>query len=222
MGIGYVTKTKNKILEVQKILKGIRKFCTNFPELYKIRYPKLEAFLKIRYKSWEKGLALVKDDHWLVETWKLGLDHRKEVLERVLHEVELDIDWVKEMRVDYAEYLKMMTDLDVPASELDAEKLKPYFHKKMDNMTVDVLMPYFMGFVARSFAQSKQVVKNMPNYDKDWYGITSTSRRLKFQVIESDILEWNKLQALILKFIAYSTVKKSERNPIIDDEFLTK
>lgn len=66
----------------------------------------------------------MEGDHWLVVTWNLGLDHWKEVLEWVLYEVDLDIDWVKQIRVNYAEYLKMMTDLDVPASELDIEKIK--------------------------------------------------------------------------------------------------
>lgn len=40
---------------------------------------------------------MVKGDHWIVETWKLSLDHRKEVLEKVLHKVELEIDWIKEV-----------------------------------------------------------------------------------------------------------------------------
>lgn len=105
-------------------------------------------------------LGSVKDDHWLVETWKLGLDHRKEVLEWVVHELELYIDWVKEIRADYVEYLKMISNLNVPTRELDAKKLKLYFHKKMENGTMDALTPNFMVFVAWAFSQSKQVVKN--------------------------------------------------------------
>lgn len=77
MGIGHVVRTTNKFREEQKQLKGIEKFYTNFLKLYRITYPKLEAILKMPEKNWEKELALAKDDHWLVETWKLGLDHRR-------------------------------------------------------------------------------------------------------------------------------------------------
>lgn len=66
----------------------------------------------------------------------------------MLHEVELDIDWVKEIRVACEEYLRLMTDFGVIAIELDPEKIKPYFHKKMENGTTDVLTLDFMGFVS--------------------------------------------------------------------------
>lgn len=74
--------------------------------MYRIAYPKLDAILKMPNNTWEKELALVKDDHWLVETWKMGLNHMREVLERVLHEVELDLEWVIEHRTDTEYYLK--------------------------------------------------------------------------------------------------------------------
>lgn len=81
MGISHVVRIANKFLKVQKVLKGIRKFYTDFLELYTITYPKLEAILKIPNGSWEKEFSLVEGDHWLRETWKLSLDHRKKVLE---------------------------------------------------------------------------------------------------------------------------------------------
>lgn len=89
-----------------------------------------------------------------METWKLGLDHWKEIFERVLHELEQDIDWVKEIRVAYEEYLKLMTYFDMSAIELDLEKIKPYFHKKMENGTKDALTLEFMGFAAWAFTRS--------------------------------------------------------------------
>lgn len=52
--------------------------------------------------------------------------------------------------------------------------------------------------------------------------LTGISRKWNFQVLQSNIMEWNKLQALIGKFVEYATTKKHEGNPIIDDEFLTK
>lgn len=45
MGIGHVIRTANKFLELQTVLKRIRKFCTNFPELYRITHPKIEAIV---------------------------------------------------------------------------------------------------------------------------------------------------------------------------------
>lgn len=148
MGIDCTVRIAKKFLEVKNILKGIRKFYTDFLELYRITYPKLEAILNIPKKSWEKKLALVEGDHWLMETWKLGLYHRKEVLERLFHEVELDIDWAKEIRVVCEEYPRLMTEFDSPIVELDPEKIKLYFHKNMENETTDALMLDFMGFTA--------------------------------------------------------------------------
>lgn len=76
----------------------------------------------------------------------MGLDHKREVLEWVLHEVELDFEWVKEHRTDYEEYLKLMIDYDMLAVELGPEKIRSYFHKKMENGAIDSLMPNFMDF----------------------------------------------------------------------------
>lgn len=53
-----------------------------------------------------------------METWKLSVDHKKEVLGQVLHEVELEIDWIKEFWVVCEEYKKLMMEFDVPAIEL--------------------------------------------------------------------------------------------------------
>lgn len=102
----------------------------------------------------------------------MGLDHKKEILEWVIHEVELYIDWAKEIRTTCGEYLKLMTDYDMSVVELDQEKIRPLFHKKMENGTTNELTLDFMGFVAQAFAQSKQVMKNTCKCDKDWDVIT--------------------------------------------------
>lgn len=35
----------------------------------------------------------------------MGLDHKRDVLERVLHEIELNLEWVKEHMIDSEDYL---------------------------------------------------------------------------------------------------------------------
>lgn len=100
-------------------------------------------------KSWEKELSLAKDDHWLVEAWNMGLDH---IIEWVLHEVELDIDWAKEIRMACAKYLKLMIDFDMPSIEMDPKKIRPYFLKKMYEGATDVLTLDFMDFFTCAFA----------------------------------------------------------------------
>lgn len=100
MGINHDVRTTNKFLEVQRHLEGMRKFCIEFPNIYGSTYPKIEAILKLPQKTWEKELALIEDDHWLVDMWKLYFYHRKEILEQVLYKVEPNIDWAKYIRVD--------------------------------------------------------------------------------------------------------------------------
>lgn len=168
-------------------------------------------------KTQEKGLALAKDDYWLVETWKMILDHRREVLEQLLHELELNLDQVKEHRTNYEEYLKLMIDYDMPTIELDPKKINPLFYKKMENGVIDSLMP---NFISIAFSQSEEVVKYTPKCTNNWELITSRSRKLTFQVLQSDIMEWNKLQVLMEKFV-YTTIQKNQGKHVIGDEFLT-
>lgn len=148
MGINYVVRTINKFLDVQRHLEGITKFCTKFQKIYGSTYPKIEAVLKLPQKTWEKELALTQDSHWLVDMWKLDFDHRKEILEQVLYKVKLDIDWAKDIRVEYIQYLKLIIGQDMFVVEIDPEKIKPYLHKKMeDGMSVELTID-FMSFFA--------------------------------------------------------------------------
>lgn len=66
------------------------------------------------------------------------------------------------------------------------------------------------------------MINNAQKYDRDWDELTRKSKKLNFQVLQLDILEWNKLQELIGKFLEYATTKKNEGNLVIDDEFLGK
>lgn len=92
----------------------------------------------------------------------------------------------------------------------------------MENGATDTLTLDFMEFSTRAFTQSEQVIKNMPKCDKDWDIISSKYKKISFQVIQSNIMEWNKLEVLIGKFVEYATMKKNEGNLVIADEFLTK
>lgn len=147
MGIGHASQMTNKFWDVQKQLEAMEKICHQLTKLYKITHPQLDAILKMPERTWEKELALVKDDHWLVETWKMGLDHRRDVLERVLH------------KMNNEDYLKLMTDFDMPIVELDLEKIRPHLHKKIQQGATDSLTSGFMDFAARAFIQSEQVIK---------------------------------------------------------------
>lgn len=44
-----------------------------------------------------------------------------------MDKVDPKIEWVKEIRVDCARYLKLMTEYDMPTVQIDLEKIKPYF-----------------------------------------------------------------------------------------------
>lgn len=123
----------------------------------------------------------------------MGLDHIREVTERVLHEVKLDLEWVMEHRTDSEDYLKTITDYDMPTLELDLDKLKPFFHKKMEQEVADVLTSDFMHFVARAFTQSEKVIKATPRCTKHWEQITGRFKRLTFHILQSNIMEWDKL-----------------------------
>lgn len=151
MGIHYTARMFNKFLYLQKKLEDTERTCHRFNELYRIAYPKVKSILKLLEKTQEKELGLIKDDHWLEEIWQIGLDHRKEVLERGLQDVQLDLQWVVKHQTDSEGYLKMPTDYDMFSLELDLEKIKPLFHKKMEQGETNVLSLDFMDFIARAF-----------------------------------------------------------------------
>lgn len=81
----------------------------------------------------------------------MNFDYKNEVLEKVLHDLELDHEWDVEHQVDSIEYLKLITDFEVPTLELDLEKFKPLFHKKMEQGDGDTLTLDFIDFAARVF-----------------------------------------------------------------------
>lgn len=143
------------------------KTCNNYSELYMITYPKLESILKLSRGIWENGLGLPEDDHWLVETWQMGPNYRKGILEKFLHKLELDLKWVAEHQTNSEDYLKMMTNYKMPTLELDPEKIKPLFHQKMEQGDTDTLSLDFMDFTTRAFTQSQQVIKVTPKCTKN-------------------------------------------------------
>lgn len=75
MGINRVVRIANKFLEVQKSLKGTRKYCIDFLRMYESTYPKIEAILKLPKKTWENELTFKDDDHWLVDMWKMNFEN---------------------------------------------------------------------------------------------------------------------------------------------------
>lgn len=64
------------------------------------------------------------------------------------------------------DYLKMLIDYDTLALELDPEKIKSLFHRKMEQGAADVLLLDFMDFSVREYVQLEQVIKDMPKYTK--------------------------------------------------------
>lgn len=71
-----------------------------------------------------------------------------------MSKVDLDIEWIKEIRVECARYLKLMTKYDMPAVQMDPEKLKPYFEKRMEDGMSSEIMVEFMSFSVHAFDQS--------------------------------------------------------------------
>lgn len=77
MGINHSIRTTNKFLEVQKILKGMRKFCIDFPRIYESTTPKLKPYSRFLTKHGKKTLSLQrmiicwsKCGRWILTTRK--------------------------------------------------------------------------------------------------------------------------------------------------------
>lgn len=124
----------------------MKKLSTNFPKRYDSTYPKIEAILKMPSTDREKELAFKRYDHWLVDVWRRDFKNQKERLDQVIDKVDADIGWVKEVRVDCAPYLKVMMGYEMPLVQIDSKKIKPHFHKKIeDGMSYDITID-FMSF----------------------------------------------------------------------------
>lgn len=114
-------------MDLQKSLESTKKLYADFPTTYDSTCPNIEAIFRLPKATWEKELAFKSDDHWLMDVWRKDFDNRKERLEQIMDKVDLDIEWVKEIRVDCTRYLKLMMDYDMPVVQMDPEKVKPYF-----------------------------------------------------------------------------------------------
>lgn len=60
-----------------------------------------------------------------------------------------------------------MIGYDLPVVEIDPEKVKPYFRKKMEDGMSREITTDFMNFVAQAFAQFEQVRDNIAKCDED-------------------------------------------------------
>lgn len=193
MGVCHAARMFYKFWSLQNQLEDMIKNCNNYFELYKITYLKLESIFKLSQGIWEKELELPEDDHWLVETWQASLDYRKDILEQVLHELELDLEWFVEHQIDSEDYLKMMIDYGMLALELDPKKFKFFFHRKMEQGPTDTLSLDFMDFDARAFTQSKQVIKATPKCTKHQEQVIERFKKTTFQILQSDLMKQDKL-----------------------------
>lgn len=64
--------------------------------------------------------------------------------------MDLDIDWAKDVREDCIQYLKLMVGYDMFLIQIDLEKIKPHFHKKMENGMSGEVTTNLLSFVARA------------------------------------------------------------------------
>lgn len=88
-------------------------------------------------------------------------------MEQIMSKVDPDIEWIKEIRVECARYLKLMTKYDMPAVQMDQEKVKPYFQRKIEDEMCSEVTVEFMSFVARAFDQSELFRDQGTKYDEN-------------------------------------------------------
>lgn len=222
MCIRCATRMHNEFQVLQKQVGDIIDICKEFLEMYRITYPKLESILKLSKETGERELVLPKEDHQLVEAQQLNFEYRKEILEKASQELEADDEWIMKHPVNRDDYLKMMTSYEMPALELDPEAIKREFHMKMEQGVGDTLSPNFMDFIARSFIESKKILRAIPKCTKHWDQITKIFERVAFHITKSDLSKENNLLVVIGNFLEYATTQKEARKPIIDDEYLLK
>ena len=55
----------------------------------------------------------------------------------------------------------------MPAVQIDPEKIKPHFEKKMEERMSDEITTNFMSFATHTFTQSKLFRDHTANYDED-------------------------------------------------------
>lgn len=93
------------------------------------------------------------------------------------------------------------------AIEIDPKKIKPYFQKKMEDGMLGEFTTDFMIFSSHAFTQSEQVRDNTAKYGGDLDTLTEWSKQWNYQVLQSNIMEVDKIQALINKLMEYTTLK---------------
>lgn len=134
-----------------------------------------------------------------------------------MSKVDLDIEWIKEIRAKCARYLKLMTEYDMPIVQMDPEKIKPYFQQKIKDGMSDKITVEFMSFATHAFDQSVLFRDQGTKYDEDWKRLEDNAKKWSYQVLQYEIVEIDKLQVVILKFIEYIDSKKQEDSPAKDE-----
>lgn len=153
-----------------------------------------------------------------MDVWRRDFDNKKERLEQIMSKVDPNIEWIKEIRAECTRYLKLMTEYDMPVVQMDPEKVKPYFQKKMEDVMSSEITVEFMSFYAHAFDQSELFRDQGTKYDEDWKKIEDNAKEWSYRMLRYKIIEVEKLQPIILKFMEYTALKKKEDNPIDNEE----
>lgn len=60
--------------------------------------------------------------------------------------MDLDIEWAKDVRADCIQFLNLMMGFDMHVIQIDPEKVKPHFHKKMEDGMSSEVTTGFLSF----------------------------------------------------------------------------
>lgn len=76
----------------------------------------------------------------------------------------------------------------------------------------------FMSFAARAFDQSELFRDQGVKYDEDQKNLKDNAKEWSYQMLRYEIIEIDKLQPVILKFMEYAASNKQQDSPATNEE----